>query len=578
MARAIHKLTAREPRRMYVRLAAHAAAPISSKTQTAEIGAYLAAAIYLALSLVFWWPSRSLSKEFLGGSHDAISFIWLLNWWPFAIVRHLNPFVTHYVWFPHGENLTWATSVPTAALLGLPITTLISPVVAYNTLTLIGPAAGAWTAFLLARYLSRNWVASLLAGYIFGFSSYELGHILGHLNLDTIFLIPLAVLLCLKRFNGDIGRRSFVGYLAIVLLAQLGLSSELLATLCLFGALAWAVLLAFAPKHDRPKFTRLACDVALTAVPTIILASPFFYYLWKGMPDLPPQTFPPVDYSADILNYVAPTVITWIGHGWAASVADHFAGNAAENGAYLGLPLVLILALFFASQIRRAYVAALLVVFILFVAFSLGPQLHVGGRLTNYKMPWLIATEIPVLKIALPVRFTLYVSLIASISVALYVAAARNRLVAIGLAFLACLFIAPNVSAYWWAAWPSHPFFTAQNIRATLGDMPNVIIVPSGAAGLEMAYQLDAGMSFTQSVGYLTFPPYSEWQFTATNDVAVNQAGGGFATALSKLCATHGVDYLLITPQASSAIKGAIMGVGWPSRAQDGLTIVKVPH
>jgi hypothetical protein len=49
--------------------------------------------------------------------------------------------------------------------------------------------------YLLGRYLTRDTLASLIGGYLFGFSSYELGEMPGHLNLDTIFVVPLVVLL-----------------------------------------------------------------------------------------------------------------------------------------------------------------------------------------------------------------------------------------------------------------------------------------------------------------------------------------------------------------------------------------------
>ncbi|WP_298224502.1 hypothetical protein [Acidocella sp.] len=119
-------------------------------------------------------------------------------------------FVSKYVWYPHGFNFTWDTSIPFAALVILPITLLKGPVIAFNLLSVMAPALSAWTAFLLARQITHDWRASLIGGYLFGFSSYELAQLLGHLNLDLTFLVPLAVLLCVRRFQGEISRRLFI--------------------------------------------------------------------------------------------------------------------------------------------------------------------------------------------------------------------------------------------------------------------------------------------------------------------------------------------------------------------------------
>ena len=123
----------------------------------------------------------------------------------------------------------WTTSVPTAALIALPITWVAGPVAAFNILTLAARPSAAISMYLLARQLTGRNDAALAGGALFGFSGYENGQALGHLNLDLVFLLPLIPLLVVRRWQGLTGRRRFVGLLACVLLAQFGISSELLA-------------------------------------------------------------------------------------------------------------------------------------------------------------------------------------------------------------------------------------------------------------------------------------------------------------------------------------------------------------
>ena len=82
--------------------------------------------IYLLLSLLYFGAVGDYGRMYLGYGLDPVQFIWFLNWWPWAITHGLNPFISYYVWYPHGFNMTWATSMPVAALLMWPLTWLAS--------------------------------------------------------------------------------------------------------------------------------------------------------------------------------------------------------------------------------------------------------------------------------------------------------------------------------------------------------------------------------------------------------------------------------------------------------------------
>src|SRR6516225_7953157 len=262
---------------------------------------------YLLLSLLYFGTIGDYGRMYLGWGLDPIQFIWFLNWWPWAIVHRLNPFISYYVWYPQGFNLTWATSVPVAALLMCPLTWLSSAVVSYNVLSLLAPVLSAWTAFLLARYLTRNTPASFIGGYLFGFSSYELGEMLNHLNLNLIFVVPVLVLLVVQRVRGDLSRPLFVAALALVMLVQLGFSSELLATSCFFGAISWAIFLVFATKEERGRLWRVAWEIILAAGIMAVLAGPFLYFfLAQNRADIPSEIHDPAAFSNDPLNYILP--------------------------------------------------------------------------------------------------------------------------------------------------------------------------------------------------------------------------------------------------------------------------------
>ena len=533
--------------------------------------------IYSALSLAFFASSSDWTRNYFGTGADPVVYVWFLHWWPFALTHALNPLVSDYLWHPGGIYVGWHDAIPSAALLAWPITLLTNPVMAFNLWSLLAPAFSAWTAFLLTRYLARDWAAALVGGYLFGFSSYELGHLMGHLSLSAVFLVPLTVLLCIRYARGEVKRRRFVVCLGLLLLLQLGMSIEILASLCVLGAITWVIFMIYAPAGHSPNLRRLAIDVILAASVMTVVASPFLFYQIEGLSYIPPEINSPTEYSADLFNYLVPTMVTRFGHTGFAPLASRFSGNAAEQGAYLGLPLVLLLAFYFRDQITNRYTAALLATLILLGALSLGPWLHAGGNKTGVPLPWLLALQLPLIRFALPTRFTLYVALIAAIAASLYLAVGRRRLQRFAFASLVCLSLVPNVRAYHWTPWPSESFFRPRSIVEQLGQMPNVLILPGGVSGRGLAWQLDAGMLFKLATAYVGVTPRREWSWSIPHELGSGSVFSHFVNDLTAFCATHQVNYILIgtgTPEHEIA---AINALHWSQHTEAGIIIVKVP-
>ena len=461
--------------------------------------------IYLLLSLLYFGTLGDYGHMYFGHGLDPIGFIWFLNWWPWAIAHGLNPFISYYVWYPHGFNMTWATSVPVAALRMWPVTWLGSAVVSYNVLSLVAPALSAWTGFLLARYLTRDTTASFIGGYLFGFSSYELGEIIAHLNLDLIFVVPLLVLPVVQRIRGELSRPRLSAALALAMLFQLGFSSELLATTCFFGAITWAFFLVFATEEDRRRLWTVAGEIILAAGIMAVAAAPFLYFIvMQNRADVPPQIHDPEVFSHDPLSYLIPSeVLPGRTLFWTTIARLPSYGANGGHDAYLGLPLVLILILQLRELRRRPYLKPLLLSLLAIVILSLGPTLHIARVATGLWLPWSLALHLPLISQALPNRFSMYVALAAGLTAALWLAAARSGRERAGrytLAALACLSLLPDpATVRQWTPLPLEPFFEPQSVAASLEKDANVIILPYLGPGL--LWQWQSGMRFTQSGG-----------------------------------------------------------------------------
>jgi hypothetical protein len=231
-------------------------------------------------------------------------------------------------------------------------------------------------------------------------------------------------------------------------------------------------------------------------------------------------------------------------------IAAQFDGNGSEQGGYLGPPLLLLVRAFFLRRLHRRYVLPLLLITLILMIFSLGPHLQMGATPSHHAMPWLLTQHVPLLDQMLPSRFSMYIALSTAIAAALALAFARGwwRWISYGLAVAACISLLPRPGAMRWSPWPGANFITPANISATLGKMPNVLVLPFSAEGPGLAWQLDAQMGFRQVGGYAGFSPVSE---TTDMVFATLVAGGaGQINALQDICASHHVQYLLLLPAA----------------------------
>jgi hypothetical protein len=540
----------------------------------------LALLFYLILSFIYFRVG-DLSHEYLGTGTDPHAYIWFLNWWPWALAHGINPFISHYVWYPHGVNMTWSGSMPTAALILWPVTWASNAAVSYNILCLLAPALSGWTAFLLIRYLCRGAFASLIGGYLYGFSSFELGQMLGQPSNSVNFLVPLLVLLTVQRVRGDLSRPRFIVTLAIVLLAQLGLSTELLATTCLFGVLIWASFFAFANSHERRALWTVGVEIVVAGAIMALIAAPFLFFIFQGLGYIPAQFNSPEIFSADLLNYLLPTKMVRLGRNIFGGVADKFTGNIFEQGAYLCLPLILILILQFRETRQRPYIKPLLISLFVIMVLSLGPRLQIGGIATNIWLPWSLGLHLPLIHQALPTRFPMYVWLIVAVLTALWLSAStgrRDRVMRFALSVLACLLLLPNTGMITWTPLPLVDFFEPKNVAASLGNNANVVVLPFSENGPCMIWQWQADMSFTQSGGFVGTAYPRELVQSIVSTFYSGRPTPTFEKDISSYCVNHQVSAILVGSDTPPPLVEALHALHWRETNERGILVVRVPE
>jgi hypothetical protein len=468
-----------------------------------RIGA-LPFALYLGLSVLFFGRTVAASPGalYVGTGPDPRFYMWCLVWWPYAIAHRLNPFLCRVVWAPSGINLAWATSIPGVALLAAPLTRACGPVATYNLLCLISLALAGWAAFVLLRHVTGDYRASLLGGYLFAFSPYMLGHVLAHLGLMLVFPIPLAALLVLMLVEGRIGRAAFIALMAAVLFAQFALSLEIFATMTAFGVGALAVAFFVGPETWRASIRRTLGPLTASYAIALVLLAPYLYYLFAfGFPS--GSIVSPKAYSSDLVNFLVPTPTNLLGANKVlASISRTFA-NRAEAGAYVALPLLALIVAFARSRWKTATSKFLIVMLGAVWMASLGPRLHVAGHVL-FGLPWKLAVHLPLIRSALPDRFSVYGALLIALITALWMSDRTVRPVIRGAAAaLVVLFTLPNLNPrFWTAPVKIPPFFTTGEYRKNLAPGETVVIIPYGPDGNSMLWQAATRMYFRMAGGH----------------------------------------------------------------------------
>lgn len=489
------------------------AAPPRLWAPEASLSRHLAAlASYTLLALALFsgfWPDPSAAYVGVGG--DPKQFMWFLAWTPYALSHHVNPLLTDWIFSQSGVNLTWNTAVPLIGAIMAPVTWTAGPVLSYNLAMALGLIASAWAAYYAAlRVLRCGYAAALLAGGVYGFSPFAMAHAGGHLHLTTAFTPPLFLLVLHDVFVTQQHRPWANGArLAALAVAQYFISAEVLLTvgfLSLFAACVLAAACRPAVTYGRAAYAVRAVSLAvLFALP--LLAYPLYLMLfgpWQPRQPLhPPPSVAAADlYAADVVSFIVPTGVQ------AIAPAELRLTPSAEIDTYIGIPLIILLAIILRAKRADRTVQFLFVLLAAAIVFSLGPVLHAGGVVVAaIPLPWRLFQQVPLFQNVLPTRFGEYVYLFAGLILAVYVS---DRSAPSGLrtarligAVAAAAFLLPRMPLPYSVSRVELPELFRRPVSLQGIESPALVVPFSdNRDSTAMLWQAQAGMAFKMPEGY----------------------------------------------------------------------------
>jgi hypothetical protein len=471
--------------------------------------------VYLMLAYIFTasaWDDPS--RRWIGICCDQEQSIWFLAWLPTALQSGQNPLLTDRLNAPDGANLMWNTFSPLLALFVAPITRTGGPTLAYNVAALMAIALSSLACFAALRRYTNRPLGPLVGGALDGLSPYVTSHAALHLNLINVWAPPLFLIILDELVARRRYRPQLLGVaLGVVGALQLLTSEEVLAMSAVVGALLMVVLALFV--RERAAIVDSTRRLALAAVPGLAA-----FLLIAGLPIavqfLGPQQVhgrvqDPAAYSTDLLNVLLPTPYQLLAPGIVTAVSSRFSGLYHEATAYVGLPLLLVLAWFAATRWHDRRVRVATVMGLVLLVLSLGPELFVAGKPWHVPMPWLPFSSLPLIEHALPGRLTLFMWLAVAVLVAmaidhaaaLDVRSAGIRLAAIGLGLV---FVLPAPASSSTAEVP--PFFRSWDAQG-IGDGDVILFAPwftNGAGADPMLWAAFAEARPRMHEGYVYVP------------------------------------------------------------------------
>jgi len=332
--------------------------------------------------------------------------------------------------------------------------------------------------------------SALFGCLVFFFSSYVWGQLFGHLNLSFIVAVPFLILVFVLRLKDKLTRPLFLIASSILLVFQFGVSNEIFATFIFlsFIAIILAILFFSRLRTLVQKLVRTAIELLISIAMAVVILFPYLVLMLK---DAPGGTINSASvYSTDALNLIIPTVSNWLFGEKFSSVSSQFTGNGSEQGAYIGLPVVILLLMYFAKHFyfRRSekskYILFLFVLTAITFLLSIGPSIHfLQTQISSHWLLWKVVERLPLIRYALPVRLCLYTQVISSVIVMFWFNEAHRKWVKYGYAALVLIFILPNPKIIYPPNIDIPEFFTGSEYRKAIKQGENVLILPTYSNG-----------------------------------------------------------------------------------------------
>jgi hypothetical protein len=366
-----------------------------SKQRAGWWGAWLSTLLaFVAMTVFMTWPLISRMRDsVVGHIGDNVYFVWLFAWFRRAIFElHTSPFHVPQLNYPEGWSLAYTEMSPATIALGFPASLVGGPVFGYNFALLTTFVLSALFMSIWVHHLTKNRLASLVAGALFAFLPYRMAHFrAGHLNLVGTMWLPLYFMGLIEM----LGRRKVSRWWMVLTGVSLGLTGLssiqylYMTSIVSIGLVAAALILRLSNRPSPAMILKRLSGAALIASPLIFAAIlPFLQLTAEGGLQAR-SVFSVAAGSASLTDFVLPSTDHFI---WGKWVGERFSRlHWVEVTLYLGalgfaLALIPLIRLRDMARNRNAILLISATGAVAFV-LALGTHLHWNEEIVDVSLP-----------------------------------------------------------------------------------------------------------------------------------------------------------------------------------------------
>jgi hypothetical protein len=358
---------------------------------------YLAAAV--ALNWRLWAGFGTATPTGDPGPADYDLMAWFVRYAADAVAHgHLPALVTTALNAPAGINLMWNNTVLFPGMALTPVTLLAGPNASLTAAATLGYAGSAAAMYWLLRRYGASVGAGALGGLVFGFSPGMVNAGNSHYGMQFAVGVPLMAEAVASILTGR--RNPLLGgtWLGLLAAAQLYTGEELLSDTAIATLLLVVVLAASRPSALRARLGGTAAGLGTAAAVALLLSA---YGLWR-------QFHGPLTEHGDPWNiandgngfgaFVNPQAGLFFHTGSSAAFAA-FRADSSEYAAYLGPPLLILVAVITIRYWHDVRVRAAGVIWLGMEALSVG--------VNSWWLPFHWLARLPLLSDMFPMRMSL---------------------------------------------------------------------------------------------------------------------------------------------------------------------------
>ena len=346
--------------------------------------------IFSVLTVIFMFPViLDFASESAGiECYDKCHMIWRFWWADFSFENDLDFQHSNYIFYPDGVDLGGNLAYFTT-FIGFLLVQFLDYTVTWNIIWFLGLVFGGYGCYLLANNFNKNYLSSIIAGIIFTFTTYHMGHSTSHIGLSMIVWLPIFVLFLFKLLEKQSKYYPIVGGIIFFLVSLTHLYYSVFITM--FSIVFFAVYIFKQKKvSNRTFITNFSILFVIGLVSTSIL-----FASSMTSDEFPARPYSEhLEFSTSLENLILPTPMHTTQILSDDAMIKSFYGFfeqskytiQIENVIFLGYSVIFLSALA-VIRYRRTHTWFWLLICGIFVLMSFGPELKIFGQPTGIIMP-----------------------------------------------------------------------------------------------------------------------------------------------------------------------------------------------